>query len=297
MNQNPLLIAMLLSGLLAVPVSKAENAAPAAPATQAAPQAAQASPAATPQSAPQASPSSPTQVTPATPVQAAPAQPAAPQAQPAQTKAAEKADNKADDKEAQKAEKQERDKADRAEKERAAREKSEKQEQERAEKAEREKADREAKVQADKQAKADKKAKAEEKENAFTPMPLADFVKQPDMKASWGTVFKSELSIPAWIQSMDVDSGPTSQITGADGVNYIVGAMSKANDPYDRLVALFTADRKKQWALGVTIPVGLGKDGLLHPKKYATLRWYGKPDSNVRKVIMDYLDKDPSWKM
>lgn len=288
MNQNPLLIAMLLSGLLAVPAANSEEAVPAAP-----PQApAQAAPA-TAQSSPQASPSRPTPA--ATPVQAAPAQPAAPQAAPAKT--LEKPVEKADDKEAQKAEKQERDKADRAEKERVAREKSEKQEQERAQKAEREKADREAKAQADKQAKADKKAKADEKENAFTPMPLADFVKQPDMKASWGTVFKSELSIPAWIQSMDVDSGPTSQITGADGVNYIVGAMSKANDPYDRLIALFTADRKKEWALGVTIPVALGKDGLLHPKKYASLRWYGRPDTNVRKVFMDYLDKDPSWKM
>jgi flagellar motor protein MotB len=289
-NQNPLLIAMLLSGLLAVPAAKAEDAAPPAPAQAPA----QAAPAATAQSTPQASPSRATP--PASPVQAAPA---APQAAPAKTleKPAEKAVNKPDDKEAQKAEKQERDKADRAEKERVAREKSEKQEQDRAEKAVREKADREAKAQADKQAKADKKAKADEKENAFTPMPLADFVKQPDMKASWGTVFKSELSIPAWIQSMDVDSGPTSQITGADGVNYIVGAMSKANDPYDRLVALFTADRKKEWALGVTIPVALGKDGLLHPKKYASLRWYGRPDTNVRKVFMDYLDKDPSWKM
>ena len=290
MNQNPLLIAVLLSGLIAVQLAKAEDA----PAPPASPAKAQATPAAPVQpAAAQAAPSTPTQ--PATPAQAAPAQPAPPQAQPAK-QSIEKPVEKADDKEAQKAEKQQRDVAERAEKERLAREKSEKQERERAEKADREKAEREEKAAADKQAKADKKAKAEERENAFTSMPLVDFAKSPEMRAPWGTIFKSEYSIPAWIQSLDADSGPTSQITGADGVTYIVGAMSKANDPYDRLIALFTADHKKQWALGVTIPVALGREGLLHPKKYASLRWYGHPDLTVRKVFTDYLDKDPSWK-
>lgn len=286
MNQNPLLIAILLSGLIAaVPQVNAEEAPKA--------------PAAAPVQAPGSASAATTPAKVAAPANAAPAQAAAPQAQPAKlgldTPAA-KQESKADDKDAQKAEKQARDKADRAEKDRLAQEKSAKQEQARTEKASREKQEREQKSQADKLAKADKKAKAEEKENEFTSMPLLDYIKQASMRASWGIIFKSELSIPAWIQALDADSGPTSQITGADGTVYVVGAMNRAGDPYDRLVALFNIEKKKQWAVGINIPVSLGKEGLQHPKKYATLRWYGNPDLTIRKVFTDYLDKDPSWK-
>lgn len=285
MNQNPLLIAMLLSGLISVPLATAQDAGTPAPPAQT-----KGTPAAPAHSAPdQGGPAQ------AAPAAAAPAHHAAPQAQPVQ--AEQKAAEKSNDKDAQKAEKQERDKADRAEKERLAKEKSEKQERDRAEKSDKEKADREQKAQADKQAKADKKAKDDEKANAFTPMPLLDYIKTPDMKASWGTILKSELSIPAWIQSLDADSGPISQIPGPDGSNYVIGAMNKAGDPYDRMIALFSSDHKKQWGLGVTIPIAIGKEGLMHPKKYASLRWYGRPDLTIRKVFTDYLDKDPSWKM
>lgn len=187
-------------------------------------------------------------------------------------------------------------KADKADKERLAREKAEQAQREKEEKAERERAEKEQKKNAAKQEKEDKKSKADAKEHEFTSVPLTEFIKRPDMKATWGSLFKSEYVVATWIQGLDADSQPITQLAGSDGVNYIFGQMNKTNEYNERLLVLITEDHKKAWGLGVVVPLGLSKEAYAHPKKYGNLRWYGKPDANIRKVLMEQLEKDPKWK-
>lgn len=113
---------------------------------------------------------------------------------------------------------------------------------------------------------------------------------------AWHSMFKGEWSLPSWIQALDAHSAPTVDMT-VDGKLYTVGSMCKASDcSNDRLVAAFNSEHRKCWGLEITVPHGLGPDAVKHPKKYASLQWYGNPDQVTKKVLMMYLEKDPSWK-
>lgn len=149
-----------------------------------------------------------------------------------------------------------------------------------------------AKQKSGKQSKAEKVEKSE-----LDGVTLVDLAKKPEYKATWASIFKGEYSPPKWVDELDALSAPVVEITDNEGKTYIVGSMCKSGDCIsDRLVAAFSSDRKKAWGLGITLPAGLGKEGTAHPKQYATLRWYNKPEQNVRKVIMGYVEKDPGWK-
>ena len=126
---------------------------------------------------------------------------------------------------------------------------------------------------------------------------LVELVQRKDYRAVWGTMFKSEYSPPEWVSKLDAHSTSLSEATAADGKTYWIGSMCNINDcASDRFMVAFSGDRKKAWGLGISIPAGLGKEGIAHPKKYAALRWYAQPDQTIRKVLMTHLEKDPNWK-
>ncbi|MBX9685955.1 MAG: inhibitor of vertebrate lysozyme family protein [Candidatus Obscuribacterales bacterium] len=128
-------------------------------------------------------------------------------------------------------------------------------------------------------------------------MKLLDLVQTKDYKAVWASIFKGEYSPPLWVLHYDAESTGMTEVTAADGKTFSIGSMCKASDcANDRLLVAFSADHKKGWALEITVPTGLGADGVAHPKKYASLRWYNQPDPATKKVIMSYLEKDPGWK-
>jgi hypothetical protein len=109
-------------------------------------------------------------------------------------------------------------------------------------------------------------------------------------------MFKGEYSPPAWICDLDAQSPPMQEVK-IDGKDFIFGTMCKVNEcGNDKVICLFTADHKKCWSLEITVPYGLGADGAQHPKRYASLRYYGAPDVPTKKYLMFQLSKDPSWK-
>ena len=147
------------------------------------------------------------------------------------------------------------------------------------------------------------KAKKAKKEKEEAPPPPANGVTvnseslldlTSKYKPAWHSMFKGEWSVPAWIQGLDANSAPTVELT-VDGKTFTVGSMCKSGDcASDRLVAAFNSEHKKAWGLEITLPPL--PEASKHPKKYANLKWYGNPDLYMRKVLMTYVEKDPSWK-
>lgn len=128
------------------------------------------------------------------------------------------------------------------------------------------------------------------------PPVMLDLIQQHGYKAAWNSMFMGEFSLPKWIQSLEAVSGPAVEVT-VDGKSYIVGQIAKETDPRnDRIIGAFSSDHKKCWGLGITVPHGLGQDGIAHPKKYAALQWYGNPKAPEKKALMGFLESDPSWK-
>lgn len=155
--------------------------------------------------------------------------------------------------------------------------------------------------EAEKASEKEEKAKKEKPEPAAAapaaPETLIDLSNKHGYKTAWASMFKGEWSIPNWIQRVEANSAPVIETTGVDGQTYVLGSMCKSSDcANDRLIAIFSKDHKQAWSIEITVPAGLGKDGERHPKKYASLHFYGNPDVNMKKVLMGFLEKDPTWK-
>ncbi len=147
-----------------------------------------------------------------------------------------------------------------------------------------------------KSAKKEESESSESADSSGSAETLLDLAHKHGYKSAWASMFKGEFSIPAWLQNLDANATPVNEYT-VDGKKYLIGSMCKATDCLnDRLIAAFSADHKKCWGLEITVPTGLGKDAIRHPKKYASLQFYGQPDNHMRKVLMGHLEKDPSWK-
>ncbi len=126
---------------------------------------------------------------------------------------------------------------------------------------------------------------------------IIDLVKTNDYRAAWAFIFKGEYSPSRWVETLDATATPLTEVTN-NGKTYLVGIMCNISNPKgNKFVVSFTADKKKGWGVELTVPAGIGRDAVLHPKKYATIRYFNNPDIAMKKLLMDYLaNKEPAWK-
>lgn len=103
---------------------------------------------------------------------------------------------------------------------------------------------------------------------------------------AWSDLFLGEHYCPQWIEKLDAVSKP-SEMTSINGKDYVFASMCKTSDnARDRILALFSSDRKKCWAVGSTIPPGLAPEF-----KFATLRYFGNPDPVIKNYLASRLEK------
>ena len=115
----------------------------------------------------------------------------------------------------------------------------------------------------------------------------------PDYQQAWRDVLEDESRLPEWVINLSGVAPP--MLAVADGGDkYLVGQICEAHNCFSqRLYAAFTWDKDKAYALLVQVPAGLPLDRA--PSEHASLRWLGKPDEAVKKLLTEQLQADPNW--
>ncbi|WP_153076704.1 inhibitor of vertebrate lysozyme family protein [Paraburkholderia bonniea] len=128
-----------------------------------------------------------------------------------------------------------------------------------------------------------------------TPAVFSELPEQKPYQAAWKAMLKNEKRVPSWIsKARNATSSPysTARIGNA---TYISGSMCKQHDcGNNRFLGLFSEDKRQAWGLQVTVKDT--PDAVSTPSKFATYRWFGKPDAALKTYLTDQLKTDPDWK-
>ncbi len=118
-------------------------------------------------------------------------------------------------------------------------------------------------------------------------------IQQPGYQTAWQKMVKGQKNLPNWARRGNGTSVPAEH-TEWRGNSYLVGRICKPHDCGRQfLIAAFSEDKKSVW--GVRVAVEDQPEALYHPSKFATYQWLGKPDDNLKALLMKSIESDPNW--
>ncbi len=123
---------------------------------------------------------------------------------------------------------------------------------------------------------------------------FSEAITQSVHRAEWKRMISGETRVPGWLASENRVSSPyrREQIEGA---SYMVGWMCKPHDcAANQFYGVIDEDAHRMWGMLVTLPETPGAYDA--PSKYASFRWFGKPDERMKAYLQDQLKQDPNWK-
>lgn len=110
---------------------------------------------------------------------------------------------------------------------------------------------------------------------------------------TWQRVVEQEDRLPEWVINLSGTAPPMTAVEN-EGSRYRVGDLCDAHDCFNqRLYVAFSWDKEAAYALYVQVPQGLPADQT--PSGHASLRWLGKPDAELQKILQERLNVDPDW--
>lgn len=110
---------------------------------------------------------------------------------------------------------------------------------------------------------------------------------------TWQEVVAKDADLPDWVISLSGTAPPMTAVEN-EGSKYLVGDLCAAHDcPNQRLYVAFSWDKDAAYALYVQ--VSPKRPASEAPSRHASLRWLGKPDTELQKILQERLSADPDW--
>ncbi|MBO7861013.1 inhibitor of vertebrate lysozyme family protein [Burkholderia pseudomallei] len=123
---------------------------------------------------------------------------------------------------------------------------------------------------------------------------FSEAIAQSAHRAEWKRMISSEKRVPGWLKSDNRVSSPYRR-EQVEGAPYLVGWMCKPHDcAANQFYGVIDEDSHRMWGMLVTLPQTPGAYDA--PSKYASFRWFGKPDERMKTYLQDQLKQDPNWK-
>ncbi|ABN83803.1 conserved hypothetical protein [Burkholderia pseudomallei 668] len=123
---------------------------------------------------------------------------------------------------------------------------------------------------------------------------FSEAIAQSAHRAEWKRMISSEKRVPGWLKSDNRVSSPYRR-EQVEGASYLVGWMCKPHDcAANQFYGVIDEDSHRMWGMLVTLPQTPGAYDA--PSKYASFRWFGKPDERMKTYLQDQLKQDPNWK-
>ncbi|AOJ10913.1 inhibitor of vertebrate lysozyme family protein [Burkholderia mayonis] len=123
---------------------------------------------------------------------------------------------------------------------------------------------------------------------------FSEAIAQSANRTAWKRMLAKEMRVPGWLASDNRVSSPYKR-EQVDGAPYLVGWMCKPHDcAANQFYGVIDEDAHRMWGMLVTLPEMPGAYDA--PSKYASFRWFGKPDERMKTYLQEQLKQDPNWK-